>query len=118
LPSSRPKARFLDIAQNAQSILQYTAGMDRTAFERDRRTRDAVERCLSRISEAAVKLDKLAETMLPQHPWRQIRDLGNVVRHAYDQLDPEIVWTIVRDQLPQLLADVRDAAAHLPADGT
>lgn len=56
--------------------------------------------------------------MLPQHPWRQIRDLGNVIRHAYDHLDAEIVWTIIREQLPKLLADVQDAAACLPDDGT
>ncbi|MGB3874449.1 MAG: HepT-like ribonuclease domain-containing protein [Shinella zoogloeoides] len=71
LPSSRPKTRLLDIAENAQTILEYTAGMDRDAFEKDRRTRDATERCLSRISEAAVKLGAQAEAMLPQHPWRQ-----------------------------------------------
>lgn len=118
MPSSRPKTRLLDIAENADSILRYTAGMDRASFEQDRRTRDAVERCLSRISEAAVKLDRTAETMLPQHPWRQIRDLGNVIRHAYDHLDAEIVWTIIREQLPKLLADVQDAAACLPDDGT
>ena len=118
MPSSRPKTRFLDIVENAESILHYTSDMDRTSFAQDRRTRDAVERCLSRISEAAVKLDMLAETMLPQHPWRQIRDLGNVVRHAYDQLDADIVWAIINEQLPHLLADARDAAARLPDDRT
>ena len=65
LPSSRPKTRFLDIAENAEAILEYTADMDRDSFAKDRRTRDATERCLSRISEAAVKLGAQAETMLP-----------------------------------------------------
>lgn len=116
MPSSRPRTRFLDIAENAQSILDYTVGMDRDSFEKDRRTRDATERCLSRISEAAVKLGTQAEAMLPQHPWRQIRDLGNIIRHAYDNLDGEIVWSIVTERLPVLLADARDAASHLPDD--
>ena len=90
--------------------------MDRDSFEKDRRTRDATERCLSRISEAAVKLGLQAETMLPQHPWRQIRDIGNVIRHAYDNLDSEIVWSIISERLPLLLADVREAAERLPDD--
>lgn len=114
MPSSRPRTRFLDIAENAASILEYTAGMDRDSFEKDLRTRDATERCLSRISEAAVKLGALAETMLPQHPWRQIRDLGNIIRHAYDNLDGEIVWSIVVERLPVLLADAREAAGRFP----
>ena len=118
LPSSRPKTRFLDIAENAQTILEYTAGMDRDAFEKDRRTRDATERCLSRISEAAVKLGAQAEAMLPQHPWRQIRDLGNIIRHVYDNLDGEIVWSIIVERLPVLLADAKEAASRLPDDGS
>jgi uncharacterized protein with HEPN domain len=118
LPSSRPKTRFLDIAENAEAILEYTAGMDSDSFAKDRRTRDATERCLSRISEAAVKLGAQAETMLPQHPWRQIRDLGNVIRHVYDNLDADIVWSIVVERLPALLANARQAAGRLPDDGS
>lgn len=117
LPSSRPKRRLLDIAENAQTILDYTAGMDRAAFERNRLVRDASERCLARLSEAAVKLAAQAEAMLPQHPWRQIRDLGNIMRHAYDNLDGEIVWLIISEHLPTLSADAREVAARLPDDG-
>ena len=117
MPSSRPKRRLLDIAENAQTILDYTAGMDRAAFERNRLVRDASERCLARLSEAAVKLAAQAEAMLPQHPWRQIRDLGNIMRHAYDNLDGEIVWLIISEHLPTLSADAREVAARLPDDG-
>lgn len=116
MPSERPKTRFLDIVENATVILGYTKGMDRQAFARNRLVRDAVERCLERISEAASKLGGTAETMLPGHPWRQIRDLGNILRHAYDNVDEEIVWSIVRERLPALITDAGDAAAQLPDD--
>src|SRR5205809_262475 len=56
LPSEKPVRRFMDIVEHARAILQYTAGMDSKAFEEDRKTYDAVERCLERISEAAAKL--------------------------------------------------------------
>jgi len=116
LPSKRPKARFLDIVENATSILDYTAGLDRQAFSRNRLIRDAVERCLERISEAASKLGSTAETLLPHHPWRHIRDLGNILRHAYDNIDEEVVWSIVTERLPALINDARNAAANLPDD--
>jgi uncharacterized protein with HEPN domain len=35
-------------------------------------------------------------------PWRQIRDLGNLLRHAYDKVDLEIIWRTVTDDLPPL----------------
>lgn len=68
--------------------------MDRAAFDADRRTRDAVERCLERLSEAATKLGEAADELAPGPPWKAVRALGNVFRHAYDQVDPARIWEI------------------------
>ncbi|MFB9790820.1 HepT-like ribonuclease domain-containing protein [Shinella granuli] len=116
MPTERPKTRLQDIVENATSILTYTTGMDREAFARNNLVRDAVERCLEWISEAASKLGGTAETLLPNHPWRQIRDLGNILRHAYDNVDEEIVWSIVTERLPTLIIDAERAAVQLPDD--
>ncbi len=43
--------------------------MDRDALERDGRTRDAVERCLEQICEAAFRLDDEASLLMPNQPW-------------------------------------------------
>jgi uncharacterized protein with HEPN domain len=61
VPSSRPEIRFLDILDNIRLIQSYVEGMDRVAFDADSRTRDAVERCLERLSEAATKLGAQAD---------------------------------------------------------
>ena len=45
-------------------------------FLADAKTLDAVERCLARISEAAIKLGADAERLCPQIPWRDIRGIG------------------------------------------
>lgn len=116
MPSERPKQRFEDIVENAESILAYTKGLDFDAFCRNRLIRDGTERCLERISEAAHKLGPTAELHLPHHPWRQIRDLGNILRHAYDNVDADIVWAIVTERLPSLIADARAVASRLPDD--
>ena len=68
--------------------------MDRAAFDADSRTRDAVERCLERLSEAAAKLGAQADELAPGPPWHAIRAFGNVLRHAYDQVDPGRIWEI------------------------
>ncbi|MBA3404569.1 MAG: DUF86 domain-containing protein [Gemmatimonadaceae bacterium] len=65
MPSSDPSQRFQDILDNIARIEKYTAGMDSVSFMEDLKTYDAVERCLARISEAAVKLGLLAETLCP-----------------------------------------------------
>ena len=56
MPSEKPARRLQDIIDNAQTILRYTAGMDGAAFEKDRKTYDAVERCLERIDQLSAEL--------------------------------------------------------------
>jgi uncharacterized protein with HEPN domain len=90
--------------ENAQAAFAYTAGMDFEAFKSDRRTYDAVERCLERIAEAAAKLGALAPQLMPDQPWDEIRGLGNRLRHEYDRISPARVWKIVQTGLPSLVA--------------
>ncbi|MBO0711333.1 MAG: DUF86 domain-containing protein, partial [Acetobacteraceae bacterium] len=100
VPSSRPAVRFQDILDNIRLIQSYVTGMDQAAFDADSRTRDAVERCLERISEAAAKLGVKAEQLAPGPPWPAVRSVGNALRHAYDQIDPARIWEIATRDLP------------------
>ncbi len=102
MSSSKPVRRFEDILDNARAIERYTEGMDMREFVADAKTRDAVERCLERMSEAATKLGETAPELAPEQPWQQIRSLGNRIRHEYDRLRAERLWEIVKDDLPSL----------------
>lgn len=113
MPSSRPAARLADILENIDRIEAYTAGLDLGGFERDLLRRDAVERCLLRISEAARKLGAPAESIVPGQPWAAIRSLGNVLRHDYDDVAPAIIWRIVESELAPLKRAVRDVLERL-----
>jgi len=113
VPSSRPAIRFLDILDNIRLIQTYLHGMDRAAFEADSRTRDAVERCLERLSEAASKLGAQANELAPGPPWQAVRAFGNVLRHAYDQVDPGRIWEIATRDLPELAAAAEAALMRL-----
>ena len=102
-----------DIIENAERVKAYLAGLDRRAFEQDGRTRDAIERCLERICEAAHRLGQQAEVLMPGQPWGDIRGMGNRLRHAYDRIDLAIVWNTAQGRLPALVAEVRRALAQL-----
>jgi uncharacterized protein with HEPN domain len=102
-----------DIIENAERVGIYLFGMDRQAFERDGKTRDAVERCLERICEAAHRLGGRAAQLMPNQPWSDIRGMGNRLRHAYDRSDLDIVWNTAGDLLPLLAADARHALVQL-----
>lgn len=102
MPSSSPSRRYADILENIARIRLYLDGFDKAHFLADERTCDAVERCLMRVSEAAIKLGEAAEITAPHIPWRHIRGLGNVLRHAYDGVDPEILWNLITNDLEPL----------------
>jgi len=100
LPSRHDPADCVaDIIENAEWVEGYIAGMARRTFEQDGRTRDAVERCLERVCEAAHRLGERAEELMPGQPWSDIRGMGNRLRHAYDRVSLDIVWNTARDRL-------------------
>jgi uncharacterized protein with HEPN domain len=69
-------------------------------------TRDVVERNLERISEASRHIPEDLKARHPSIGWRLIADLGNVLRHAYDQIEDERIWQIVSQDLAPLKAAV------------
>lgn len=74
--SHDPAVCLADILDNIECIRSYVGTMDRTAFKRDGRTRDAVERCLERICKAAFRLGDEAVRLVPNQPWGDIRGNG------------------------------------------
>ena len=108
--------RFLDIIQNIECIIAYIGDRDFDSFVKDRRTVDAVERCLQRITEVAIKLQPKATELLPDQNWKAMRDLGNRLRHDYDGIFPKAIWLTVRDDLPSLLKDCERAIVKLDSE--
>jgi len=90
-------------------IEQFTAEMDFEAFRANPMAIAAVERKFQIISEAAVRLGNEAEVRCPGVPWRDIRGIGNHLRHAYERIDPASIWSAVTDDLPALKDAVQKA---------
>jgi uncharacterized protein with HEPN domain len=113
VPTKRPALRIQDILDNIARIRSHTAGLTETAFLNDLKTQDAVERCLGRISEAAVKLGDVVERIAPSEPWAEIRAFGNRLRHGYDTIRPSRIWLILRDDLDSLEVACRSCLEKL-----
>jgi uncharacterized protein with HEPN domain len=90
-------------------IEEFTAGIDFEAFRANPMAVAAVERKLLTIGEAAVRLGREAPSIVPEVPRRQVRDLGNLLRHEYDKVDLAMIWQTVTDDLPALKAAVQRA---------
>ncbi|WP_439496398.1 HepT-like ribonuclease domain-containing protein [Bosea sp. (in: a-proteobacteria)] len=43
--------------------------------------------------------------------WADIRAIGNLIRHEYWRIDPDIVWAVITDDLLPLRAAIEDLLA-------
>jgi uncharacterized protein with HEPN domain len=104
LPSRDPIARIDDTLDSIARIEAYVlkAGGTVALLAAEDELHDAVERRLVIISEAAVKLGALAERMEPDTPWRDVRGLGNALRHNYDGVNDAVIQAILEVRLGPL----------------
>lgn len=107
MPFKDTLAPFRDILVSIEKIERFVAGMDLVAFSEDEKTVSAVERELQKVSEAAVRLGQEAEQLCPGPPWADIRGIGNWLRHQYDRVDLETIWTTVERDLVDLKSAVQ-----------
>lgn len=100
---------FRDILEAIEMIEQFTSGMEFEDFRTSPMAVAAVERKIQIISEAAIRLGDEAERRCPDQPWRDIRGIGNQLRHAYERIDLNTIWNAITDDLPPLKASITRA---------
>jgi uncharacterized protein with HEPN domain len=113
-----PRHRLFDILNAIQHIETIVAGLDQQTFSGDFLRYRAVERELEIISEASRSLSEADKARFSEIPWRRIADIGNVLRHNYDDIAPSLVWAVIDGGLAPLKAAARTLYAEVkrPAD--
>lgn len=114
MPFEDARSLLSDIAESIHFIQRFVLGMNLDEYRSDSKTQAAVERKLLILSEAAIRLTDQAETLCPGVPWRDIRGIGNWLRHQYDKIDAETVWNTIQDDLPPLRSAVERALSEFP----
>ncbi|OYU15198.1 MAG: hypothetical protein CFE37_07360 [Alphaproteobacteria bacterium PA4] len=110
------RLRLLDMAAQMAAIEAAVAGRDADALRQDWLLRSAVERGVEVISEASRHLDPALTAAHPEVPWRRVADIGNWMRHAYEQVDPALILAVVTDHFPALAHAVSVMLAQTPED--
>ena len=101
------RLRVADIVQQAELLLSHTEGVDWARFESDDILQGNVLYRLSVIGEAVASIPDEVRLLYPEVPWRDIRNMRNVITHVYFGVDLARVWDVVETDLPVLLAKVR-----------
>jgi uncharacterized protein with HEPN domain len=107
------------IAEAISRATSYVQSFDSEAFAQDQRVQDAVVRNIEIIGEAVTQINRVAPDYIASHPelpWAQMRAMRNVVIHQYFDVDANVLWTTVEDDLPRLKQQI-DALLKPPPAG-
>jgi uncharacterized protein with HEPN domain len=94
-----------------QSIMEINEFLPKTCnfidFEKDLKTRKAIERNIEIIGEAMDRILKINPDFKISDS-RKIVDTRNRIIHGYDSVSADVIWLIVNRYLPILEKEVRD----------
>lgn len=78
-------------------------GKDFNSFQNDRAYHNAVTMAIMQIGELANGLsDEFRAQTKNKVAWGPIRGMRNWIAHAYSEVDDEVVWDTINNDLPQL----------------
>ncbi len=102
--------RLTDIQQAARDLVDIVGAMDDAAFHAlpnaDRIAYRALKNALSELGETAKTLPHEVTDRYPDVDWRGFARLRDIVTHGYFGLRQDLLWPIVRDEVPRLLVSV------------
>ena len=99
---NRDKGRLEDIKQFAQNVETIIDGITFDDFVKDIRVYYSVMKNIEVIGEAANMLTMEFRESHPLTPWRQITGMRNFLIHGYHQVEKDIVWKVIEEDLPTL----------------
>ena len=103
----RDTALLLDMLLAAQDAISFVAAMSEAEFNEARLQQNAVIRSLEVIGEAAGKVSDSFRSAHDAIPWREIIATRHRLIHGYADVRLDVVWRVVRDQLPTLVGALR-----------
>ena len=101
-----PKMRLRHMLDRAREAVEMARGRTREDLDSDRQLNLSLVRLLEVVGEAAGRIPQAERGLLPGVPWADIVGLRNRLVHGYDVVNFDILWTIVQDDLPPLVAEL------------
>ena len=97
------RVRILHMIEAAEAALGFVAGRERADLDRDTMLLFALVRAIEVIGEAAGQVSAETRARAPHIPWSLIVAMRNRLIHAYFDVDRDILWRTVTEELPTLV---------------
>ncbi|MBQ7517156.1 MAG: DUF86 domain-containing protein [Bacteroidales bacterium] len=104
----RDRGRLEHILAAINYVEAFSQGLSFDALTHDALHLHAVVHNVQVIGEAVYKLSSEFKSAHPQTPWAIIEKMRHVLVHDYYQIDLEILWDIIKNDLPSLKSQVQE----------
>ncbi|HHT9124310.1 MAG TPA: HepT-like ribonuclease domain-containing protein [Candidatus Brocadiia bacterium] len=102
-----------DILNAIKEVEEFTEGMGFEAFLTDKKTINAVIRSLEVLGEAAKRIPEDIRERYLNIPWKRMAGMRDKLIHEYSGVDLEIVWTVIKEELPPIKPHVKKVLQDL-----
>ncbi len=89
-----------------EKIESYCGDLNYIEFVKDSKTQDAFIRNIEIIGEAVKRLTEDFKEKHSEIPWNNIKGTRNRLIHDYSGVNLDILWNIIKEDLPDLLLKI------------
>ena len=98
--------RLRHMSDAAREAVSFVKGRQRSDLESNRQMVLALVKDIEIVGEAATQVSERTREELHQIPWQQIVGMRNRLVHAYFDIDLDVVWSTVQQDLPGLIVQL------------
>ena len=91
-----------DIIESIKNMEDFSRGLNKEKFSKDKLRQSAIVRQLEIIGEAAKNIPPPFREKYPNIPWKDISGFRDILSHAYFGVNIDRVWEIIKNDLPKL----------------
>lgn len=107
MSKNRDSASIIDIHHAAQKIINFAEGFSKEYLLADELRLSAILDRIMIMGEATKRLSLEFRQANSQISWREIAGIRNKLIHNYDNVKPDIVWIVVKQEIPELLKQIK-----------
>jgi len=101
--------RLRHMLDAAREAMRFTRGKQREDLNKDRLLVFGLVKAMEIIGEAAWQISDETRAQLPQIPWTDIIGMRHRLVHAYFDINLDILWRTLQEDLPPLIAALEKA---------
>ena len=106
---SADEVRLRHMLDAAQEALSFVQGRSRAELDENRMLVLSLVKDVEIIGEAAYRISEAARGDLPSIPWGDVIGMRHRLIHAYFDINLDVLWQTLVEDLPDLISLVEDA---------